>query len=198
MPSLCLKKYNDIEFRNTFSKIVEGEIEKIDGLINDLLDFSMHKKASGINNFNLVSLVDETIDYIKRKDPYNNGSIAVQKKYNDSEIFMTGDASKLNQAFVNIITNGYQAMNGEGQLTVNINPDGNNVKIVITDTGEGIEPESISKIFDPFVTTKEMGVGLGLAISKRIIEDHKGELNVDSSVSAGTSFTITLPVQNGS
>lgn len=195
---LMPEKYNDMEFRNTFAKIVEGEIEKIDGLINDLLDFSMHKKASHMNNFNLVSLVDETINYVNGKAPYNNGSIAVQKKYNDCEILMTGDASKLNQAFVNIITNGYQAMNGEGQLTIDINPDGSNVEIVITDTGEGIESESISKIFDPFVTTKEMGVGLGLAISKRIIEDHKGALNVESSVSEGTSFTITLPVQNGS
>jgi two-component system NtrC family sensor kinase len=194
---LMPEKYNDREFRETFAKIVEGEIDKIDGLINDLLDFSTHKKASRMNNFNLVSLVDETVDYVKGKAPYSTGSITVQKKYSEREILMTGDASKLNQAFVNIITNGYQAMNGKGQLTVDINPNGNNVKIVITDTGEGIETESIAKIFDPFVTTKEMGIGLGLAISKRIIEDHRGELNVESAVSAGTSFTITLPVQNG-
>ena len=191
------EKYNDTEFRNTFSKIVVGEIEKIDGLITDLLDFSMHKKASRMNNFNLVSLVDETVDYVKDKAPYNNGSITVKKNYSEREVLMTGDASKLNQAFVNIITNGYQAMNGKGQLTVDINPNGRNIEIIITDTGEGIETESISKIFDPFVTTKEMGVGLGLAISKRIIEDHRGELHVESSVSTGTSFTITLPVQNG-
>jgi two-component system NtrC family sensor kinase len=149
-----------------------------------------------MNNFNLVSLLDETVDYVKGKAPFSKESITIQKKYSEKEILMTGDASKLNQAFVNIITNGYQAMNGEGLLTVYINPNGNNADIVITDTGEGIESDSISKIFDPFVTTKEMGVGLGLAISKRIIEDHKGELHVESSVSEGTSFTITLPVQN--
>ena len=194
---LMPEKYNDRDFRNTFAKIVEGEIEKIDGLINDLLDFSVHKKATRMNNFNLVSLLDETVDYVKGKAPYSNGSIDVKKKYSEREILMTGDASKLNQAFVNILTNGYQAMKGEGLLTVDINPNGNNAEIVITDTGEGIEPESISKIFDPFITTKEMGVGLGLAISKRIIEDHKGELHVESAVSKGTSFTITLPVQNG-
>ncbi len=194
---LMPEKYNDREFRNTFSKIVEGEIEKIDGLISDLLDFSIHKKATRMNNFNLVSLLDETVDYVKGKAPYSKGSISVKKKYSEQEILVTGDSSKLNQAFVNILTNGYQAMNGKGLLTVDINPNGNNAEIVITDTGEGIEPESISKIFDPFITTKEMGVGLGLAISKRIIEDHKGELHVESAVSKGTSFTITLPVQNG-
>jgi signal transduction histidine kinase len=194
---LMPEKYNDREFRNTFSKIVEGEIEKIDGLINDLLDFSIHKKATRMNNFNLVSLLDETVDYVKGKAPYSKGSITVKKKYSEREILVTGDSSKLNQAFVNILTNGYQAMNGEGLLTVDINPNGHNAEIIITDTGEGIEPESISKIFDPFITTKEMGVGLGLAISKRIIEDHKGALHVESAVSKGTSFTITLPVQNG-
>jgi signal transduction histidine kinase len=194
---LMPEKYNDRDFRNTFARIVEGEIEKIDGLINDLLDFSIHKKATRMNNFNLVSLLDETVDYVKGKTPYNKGSITVKKKYSEREILMTGDSTKLNQAFVNILTNGYQAMNGEGLLTVDINPNGSNAEIVITDTGEGIAPESISKIFDPFITTKEMGVGLGLAISKRIIEDHKGELHVESAVSKGTSFTITLPVQNG-
>jgi signal transduction histidine kinase len=195
---LMPEKYNDSEFRDTFSKIVEGEIEKIDRLINDLLDFSIHKQASRIDHFNIVSLVDETVDYVKEKAPDNMKSITVQKKYNESEILMTGDASKLNQAFVNIITNGYQAMHGEGQLIVDINPKGKNVEVVISDTGEGIEPESMDRIFDPFVTSKEMGIGLGLAISKRIIEDHNGELHVISSVSEGTSFTITLPVQNGS
>ncbi len=194
---LMPEKYNDRDFRNTFAKIVEGEIEKIDGLISDLLDFSIHKKATRMNNFNLVTLLDETVDYVKGKAPYSKGSITVKKKYSEREILVTGDSSKLNQAFVNILTNGYQAMNGKGLLTVDINPNGNHAEIVISDTGEGIEPESISKIFDPFITTKEMGVGLGLAISKRIIEDHKGELHVESAVSKGTSFTITLPVQNG-
>lgn len=87
-------------------------------------------------------------------------------------------------------------MYGEGLLKVQINPNGENVDVAITDTGEGIHPDDIAKIFDPFVTTKEMGIGLGLAISKRIVEDHKGSIKVKSRLSQGTTFTISLPVQN--
>jgi len=92
--------------------------------------------------------------------------------------------------------NGCQAMNGEGELTVKIQLNSRHADISITDTGKGIHPDYISKIFDPFVTTREMGVGLGLAISKRIIEDHNGKIHVKSQLSKGTTFTVNLPVQN--
>jgi signal transduction histidine kinase len=193
---LMPEKYNDEEFRTTFSKIVEGEIEKIDGLIGDLLDFSTEKKASRVNNFDLVDLVDETINYVKGKFDFEQKNITVEKKYKESEINMSGDATNLRQAFVNIITNGCQAMNGNGLLRVEIDQNRRNVDIAITDTGKGIHPDDVSKIFDPFITTKEVGVGLGLAISKRIVEDHKGKIIVKSELSKGSTFTISLPVQN--
>ncbi|MBI5665775.1 MAG: hypothetical protein HZC49_11935 [Nitrospirae bacterium] len=193
---LMPEKYNDEEFRVSFSKIVEGEIERIDGLINDLLDFSTERKSSRSNNFNLVSLVDETVEYVKGKLDFERKNITIEKNYGASVIEMSGDATNLKQAFVNLITNGCQAMYGEGLLKVQINPNGENVDVAITDTGEGIHPDDIAKIFDPFVTTKEMGIGLGLAISKRIVEDHKGSIKVKSRLSQGTTFTISLPVQN--
>lgn len=193
---LMPEKYNDADFRNTFSKIVEGEIEKIDGLISDLLDFSTDKQASRINNFDLVGLVDETVDYVKNKFDVERKSISAVKNYGNSRIDMTGDALKLKQAFENIISNGCHAMNGEGVLTVDIRPAGDNVGITVSDTGEGIPGEDIDRIFDPFVTSREMGVGLGLAISKRIIEDHGGGIAVNSKPDEGTTFTVLLPVRN--
>lgn len=193
---LMPEKYNDPEFRNTFSKIVEGEIEKIDGLIGDLLDFSSEKKSSRINEFDLAEILDETIDYVKGKLAIEQKNIIFKREYVRSEYKIFGDAHRLNQAFVNIIANGCQAMNGDGVLKVSMRLNGGSVEVAITDTGEGIDSDDIAKIFDPFVTTKEMGIGLGLAISKRIIEDHEGSINVDSKVSIGSTFTITLPVQN--
>ena len=177
------------------TEIVEGEIERIDGLISDLLDFSMEKKSSRTNYFDLVSLLDETVNYVKGKLDFEKKNIGIEKNYGISAIKMSGDATNLKQAFINLLTNGCQAMNGEGKLKVDINTDKKHVKIAITDTGEGIAPDDISKIFDPFVTTKEMGIGLGLAISKRIVEDHKGSIHVKSQLSKGTTFTISLPVQ---
>lgn len=76
---LMPEKYNDIEFRDTFSRIVVGEIEKIDGLISDLLDFSSNKKPTRINNFNLTELVDKIVDYVKGKLEFEKSKIVVEK-----------------------------------------------------------------------------------------------------------------------
>ncbi len=192
---LMPEKYNDAEFRDKFSKIVVGEIERIDGLISDLLDFSAEKKMSRVNKFNLVALVDEIVDYVRGKMDFEKKNIAMEKKYEEYEINMSGDAAKLKQAFINIVTNGYQAMNGEGVLSVRIKLRGRYVDVVVTDTGEGIHPDDIMKIFDPFVTKKPLGVGLGLAISNRIIEEHKGRIHVESKLSKGSTFTVSLPVR---
>ena len=193
---LMPEKYNDPEFRDTFSKIVEGEIEKIDTLIGDLLDFSTEKKSARVNDFNIVELVDETLGYIKGKVGPQKKNIDVVRLYHENVIDMSGDATKLKQAFGIIITNGYQAMNGNGKLTIDIRKNSEGVDVAISDTGKGIRHEDISKIFDPFVTTKEMGVGLGLAITKRVIEDHEGKIHVRSRLAEGTTFTVSLPVKD--
>jgi signal transduction histidine kinase len=193
---LMPEKYNDEEFRETFSKIVVGEIERIDGLIGDLLDFSSDKKPSRVNFFDLTSLIDDIVEYVRGKIDFEKKGIIFRKNYSKDEINMTGDAEKLKQVFINIISNGCQAMDDGGILNVDIEPNSEHVDIAVSDTGTGIHPDDISKIFDPFVTTKEMGVGLGLAISKRVIEEHNGQIGVESSLTKGTTFTVTLPVQN--
>ncbi len=87
-------------------------------------------------------------------------------------------------------------MTGEGVLIVDVSQNGKNIDIAITDSGEGIPQDELDKIFDPFVTTKEMGMGIGLAISKKIIEDHGGKIKVKSKISKGTTFTVTLPAHD--
>ncbi len=194
---LMPEKYNDEEFRTTFSKIVEGEIEKIDDLIKDLLDFSSGSKSARVNSLNLVSLVDETVEYVRNKLALEQREIKVERVYEQKDVHIMGDASTLKQAFINIISNGCQAMNGNGELRVEVRPNMNKVDVSITDNGEGIPPERISNIFDPFVTSKERGMGLGLAISKRVIEEHNGNIKVTSRLNEGSTFTVSLPLQNG-
>jgi signal transduction histidine kinase len=192
---LMPEKHDDEEFREVFSKIVANDIEKIDGLINDLLDFSSARKSARVNNFNLTKLIDEMIEYVNGKIDFEQKHIAFEKKYDDSEIPMTGDENRLKRVFSNIMNNGCQAMDGNGVLTLDIKPNGQMVEVSIADTGKGIPPENISTIFDPFVTTKEMGVGLGLAICKRIVADHKGKISVQSKLEKGTTFKISLPLE---
>ena len=104
--------------------------------------------------------------------------------------------NQLNQVFMNILVNAAQAIPDGGTITIETFEEGENVKVVISDTGVGIPREHLSKIFDPGFTTKGVGVGtgLGLSICYKIVRDHNGKIEVESS-NTGTTFTITLPIK---
>ena len=110
------------------------------------------------------------------------------------------DPDSLRSALTNLIINSLQAMDGQGgavTLTLSGEDDGRRVRIDIADSGRGIEPDDISKVFEPYYSTKETGTGLGLAIVKKAIDDHHGTIAVKSKVGEGTTFTITLPTAPG-
>ena len=108
------------------------------------------------------------------------------------------NAGKMCQVFMNFFINAGQAINGQGTITVRSFFDGKAIKIVFHDTGCGIDPKLFDKIFTPFFTTKEVGkgTGLGLSISSGIITDHNGSISVESTLGKGTSFTISLPLND--
>jgi signal transduction histidine kinase len=109
------------------------------------------------------------------------------------------DPDLLQQALLNISLNAIKAMPGGGKVTVETRfempAEGKpgSVKIVISDTGEGISPENLGRIFSPFYTTRQQGTGLGLSITQRIVEQHNGEISVESRPGRGSDFTISLP-----
>jgi signal transduction histidine kinase len=193
---LMPEKYNDTEFREIFSKIVVSDVERIDGLIKELLSYSSGKISTFQEKLDLISLIDEVTNYLKNKLDLENRHISVEKIYKSVKINILGDPKKLKQVFMNIITNGCQSMNEHGILTINITPNDKKVDVSISDTGSGMSQEDVEKIFDPFFTTKPMGLGLGLAICKKIIDEHQGVITVDSEISSGTTFTVSLPLQN--
>jgi signal transduction histidine kinase len=106
--------------------------------------------------------------------------------------------SQINQVFLNIITNAAQAIEGQGEIVITTKVyDPEHVAISISDTGCGIPEENLSKIRDPFFTTKEVGTGtgLGLSIVDEIIRSHFGELQIESEVGKGSTFTVVLPIK---
>ncbi len=105
---------------------------------------------------------------------------------------------ELNQVFMNLLSNAIQAMEKNGTIRIKTSTDAANVYVEITDTGKGIQPEKLSRVFDPGFTTKGAGVGtgLGLSISYNIIRKHQGEIAVESTVGKGTTFTIALPTDS--
>ncbi len=108
--------------------------------------------------------------------------------------FTMGDANQLKQAFLNIINNGIQSMPDGGTIEVTTAQSGGSIVVSIEDTGPGIPGEVMSKLFVPFFTTRKTGSGLGLAVTKRIIENHGGDIEVVSEVGKGTKFNVSLPI----
>ena len=122
------------------------------------------------------------------------------KEFDDSNPIVIGSSGKLHQAFLNIITNAIQAIEDTGTISIKTELKNKHLKVIITDTGLGIKPEDITKITEPFYTTKAPGVGtgLGLSITYTIIKEHAGKLSYSSKKGKGTIATIRLPITNKS
>jgi len=106
------------------------------------------------------------------------------------------DAEQVGRAFANIIANAVQSMTGKGELRLSTDIKGDHAWVKFEDTGCGISEENLDKIFEPLFTTKPKGIGLGLAITKRLIKQNKGTIKVTSEVNKGTAFTIRLPLES--
>ena len=122
----------------------------------------------------------------------------IQKEYQENLPLIYGDSSQIEQVFTNLFINSHHAMNNNGTLSVVIKApnDKKFIEVYIKDTGKGIPEENLEKIFEPFFTTKPegKGTGLGLLAVKKIVEAHKGYINVNSQVNIGTTVIIGFPI----
>ena len=125
--------------------------------------------------------------------------IIVEKNYSENHPYITGSEGKLHQAILNILINAIQAIEGTGKIIISSKIVGKRLNLSFQDTGNGISKENLTKIMDPFFTTKEagQGVGLGLSIVHNIVIDHKGTIEFESDEGAGTTVLISLPLNKG-
>ncbi|MGA2296815.1 MAG: ATP-binding protein [FCB group bacterium] len=176
---------------------------KIKKIVDELRNFARKDEEVLSDNVNINYLVENTIRLVK-KQIKENVKINLELKH-EIPPFM-GSISKLEQVMINLVLNAAQAIgreNGEINVNTEFDPYNSQVIIAVTDNGKGMDEVTKRNIFDPFFTTKrsEGGIGLGLSISYRIIKEHKGDIEVDSKLDKGTTFTITIPVnqnENGS
>jgi signal transduction histidine kinase len=155
-------------------------------IVSDLLDYSAERQPI-LGPVQVSELVDEALSVAP---PPKNVQV---NRDGDAQVTVEADHDQIRQALLNLITNGYDAMPGGGVLTVSATTGPESVQITVTDTGVGMDAETRDGIFAPFFTKKARGIGLGLAVTKRIIEAHHGTITVDSTPSVGSSFTISLP-----
>jgi len=167
-----------------------AEVERLDAIINQFLR-ALRPGRPVFEPLDLKSLVLESLNFMKQE--ITDRKIQLEFYWGENVPQVNGDPGQLKQAFYNLVRNAMQAMPSGGSLTIRCTADDAFVMLSVTDSGCGIKPENMQKIFKPFFTTKNAGTGLGLMIVERIVREHGGALAVDSRENAGTTFTISLP-----
>jgi signal transduction histidine kinase len=179
--------------RETFDRLIvqlKSEVERINRQITDLLRYSRPLKLD-LQPTDINQVIENSLHLAERQAEEQSVDISVVKEGVIPQI--SGDAEYLRSVFSNLFINAVQAMQKGGKLNVEIERENNFVVVKVADTGSGIPPENLDRVFEPYFSTKETGTGLGLAIVKKIVEDHHGTIEVYSAPSEGTVFTVRLP-----
>jgi PAS domain S-box-containing protein len=185
-------RYNPELFRN-YLKIIEEEILRCKSITTSMLSF-VRETTYEKKMVDIAEMLDKTLEIIGFQGRLKD--VEVHNDYMAGLPLVHGSEGELRQVFLSVITNALDAMNDRGTLTIRTGTDGKAVFIKIGDSGPGIPPENINRIFDPFFTSKSAagGTGLGLSIAGKIISNHKGKIDVVSRENEGAVFTITLPL----
>ncbi|MDR4508506.1 MAG: ATP-binding protein [Candidatus Brocadiaceae bacterium] len=178
--------------KNIYRKIqtLQKEVQRLEEILNDFLRFARSQKLT-LKDLNVNIIIDEVLDFVAPKMKQKN--ISILKSYDTRLPLCRVDADLMKQMLLNIIINAEQAMVRGGELMIRTSGNKKSVQIDVTDTGIGISKDSIDKIFQVYYSTKKTGTGLGLPTAKRIIEEHKGSIAVQSEIGKGTNFSLKLP-----
>ncbi len=192
---LLLRDDLDPDSRNTFHRTIERELQTLKHFMDDLRNVV---KPKPIERFpmELNGALAEVVDAMKFEGERNG--VAVEAHYTQEPMTIEGDKFALGRVYRNLITNGIQATEAGGKIIVTTAKAGDWAEVTIADTGSGIPPDRLAGIFEDFVTTKRRGLGLGLAITKRIVEQLNGTITVASEVGKGTAFTLRFPTRGAS
>ena len=173
-------------------KTVESAVHRCKTIVQNLLSFSRQEKVVSVP-VSVAQVLQSVLTLIGHQMEVNG--VKIVQNIQDNLYSVKGNVQQLEQVFVNIMVNAQDAMPGGGELTINAENIDKQVRIVFKDTGCGISPDILNRLFEPFVTTKPpgKGTGLGLSVSYGIIKDYGGNIEIQSKEGTGTAVTITLP-----
>ena len=170
--------------------IARAEVTRLDSIITQFLR-AIRPTRPQLRPENVNSIVEEAVRFfapeIKDRD------IVVEQELRSDLPLLELDRDQMKQAFYNVIKNSFEAMKSRGILRIRTDLDDSHVLVRFTDSGGGVSPENLSRVFEPYFTTKTSGTGLGLLIVRRIVREHGGELSIESSAGKGLTVTIRLP-----
>jgi signal transduction histidine kinase len=177
-----------------YSETIIKEVSRLERILNDLLNYTRDESLV-FKELDLRDVLEESLSMVAEE--IRSGGIQLIKEYGEEIPKIIGDSHQLKQTFFNLINNACQAMKGNGVLFLRAHSFSKNgssyLKVEVEDTGKGIDPENLHNIFNPFYSTKESSLGLGLPIVHRIITSHRGQIEVDNRPGTGVKFIITLP-----
>jgi signal transduction histidine kinase len=190
---LLMREDLDAESRQTFHRTIDRELQALKRFMDDLRNIVKPKPLDRFPmevNGSLAEIVEAM-----QLEGERTG-VRVEAHYAPQPMTIEGDRFALGRVYRNLITNGIQATPAGGRVTVTTARVGEWAQVRVADTGSGIDAHRLPAIFEDFVTTKRRGLGLGLAISKRIVEQSDGTITVESEVGKGTAFTLRFPVRD--
>lgn len=200
------RAFDDPEVRATFCPLIESEVSRIDTVVNRLLNFARPAQAS-LQPMQLHAVLVHTLKLVEPR--LKSKGITLETAFEAPTDLIEGDASLLEQVFINLYFNAVDAMSSGGRLRLETqvaqvetgdrdlwgtSVSVRRLRVSVCDTGHGIRPENLARVFDPFFSTKQEGSGLGLAIAYGIIQEHRGSFDVESRVGEGTTFHIAFPL----
>jgi signal transduction histidine kinase len=183
---------NKKEKFESLMKSIKQEIQRLNKLVGYFLDYGRPIKLS-LREVELHVLIDDVIALVLAKAEKDN--IEIIRKYEVlPKLFL--DPELIKTCVFNVVLNAFQAMPGGGRLTVSTKASDSKASVIFEDTGNGVSRENLSKVFDPFFSTKETGLGLGLALTKRVIEEHSGKVDFQSMEGKGSTIIMSFPVSS--
>ena len=174
-----------------YLNIVNEEIDRLNGIVVDFL-FAVRPMNAKLRRGNVNTLIEELAAFVSFE--LKETGIQCTLSLDENLPSLDFDPGLLKQALLNLVKNAVGAMGRGGDLAITTETAGDEVHILVADTGDGIPEENLPKIFEPYFTTKDSGTGLGLTLVFKIIKEHEGEISVKSQKGRGSIFTITLPV----
>jgi signal transduction histidine kinase len=179
-----------------YSETIIKEVSRLERILSDLLKYTRDESLI-FKELDLRDILEESLSMVTEQ--ILSGRIQLVKEFGEEIPKIIGDGYQLKQTFLNLIHNACQAMKEKGILFVRVHSFSKNgssyVKVEVEDTGNGVDPENLHNIFNPFYSTKESSLGLGLPIVHRIITSHRGQIEVDNRPGKGVNFIITLPAR---
>lgn len=187
------EKYPEDQY---YFSIMDQEIDRINAIANDLLLLGK-PKSSHFQKHQIRDIIDYVVSITEQQAKKQNQNIVVEIEDSIPDIYI--DENQIKQVFINLIKNGLESMPEGGQLQIKVDCNEESwISVRVIDQGSGISKEDMKHLFEPFFTTKNDGTGLGLMVSRKIIEDHNGKININSEVNKGTTIEVLLPISQKS